>query len=376
MTRPLAGHRQCHLPRPDEGIHCQHMDIRHQPALSICIPTYNRIGNLKPLIERVLCCESDDIEVVVLDNASTDGTPESLSTIQDRRLTIHRNETNRGVLFNILHVLDKAQGRRAVLLLDKDDLDPAQIPDFVAFLEANPALACGFCEYHSAHADEAEFYAQGMPSLRRIAYCGHHPTGYFFDLDKLRTLDHLNRFGDFEFVGHFPFDFIFAELLITGPGAIYHRPAFHPEREENAAKHKSIGTNAMREDAFFSPRGRLRTSINFSRHIGTLPLTPAEKCDLIATRLLQGAMAATLGYRALMRNEAICAHYHIETRNIGLGETLVTGVHFVSTFFSQAVTRQTVGAPLPVLRFTLTLMQRVLSAIGRRVGRRSPTQKA
>lgn len=347
------------------------MPLPRQPALSICIPTYNRIDSLKPLVERVLSCDSTDIEVVVLDNASTDDTPAVLATVADPRLTVHRNEANRGVLFNILNVLDKARGRRAVLLLDKDNLDPAQIPSFLAFLEAHPELACGFCEYHSTHAGPAEFFAQGMAALRRIAYCGHHPTGFFFDMAQLHAIDHLRRFSDFEFVGHFPFEFIFAELLLVGPGAVYHGPAFAPEPEAKAAKHKSMGTNASHEDAFFSPPGRLKTAINFSRHIGTLPIAPTDKCELVVARLLQGVYAATLGYRALMRNEAICTHYHISTRSIGPGETLVTGAHFVTMFFAQAVNAQTVGTKaLPRLHFALALARRLVSAVAQRAYRR------
>jgi hypothetical protein len=348
------------------------MPSASQFDLSFCIPTYNRIASLLPLVRKILACDSPRIEVVVLDNASTDSTLQALRSISDSRLKVHANGVNRGVLFNILHVLDKAQGRHAVLLLDKDDVDPAAIPGFQAFLAREPGLACGYCEYGSDLPEEAVVFDHGMPALRRIAYSGHHPTGYFFDTARLRAVDYLARFSDFDVVGHFPFDFIFAELLIQGRGAIYHRRLFTPEPEAKAAQHKSIGTNAAREDAFFSPPGRLKTAVGFARHIGSLPLRAEEKKALVVDRFLQGLVASTVDYRALMSNAALCAHYHIATRRIGLPELAATAFSFHRGFVGQAVSGATTGdARLPKLKFHLAVVQRLVQALARRLGRRA-----
>lgn len=47
-----------------------------QPLLSICIPTYNRSYILKEVLERYVSCSEfdDDVEIVILDNASEDDT--------------------------------------------------------------------------------------------------------------------------------------------------------------------------------------------------------------------------------------------------------------------------------------------------------------
>jgi glycosyltransferase involved in cell wall biosynthesis len=340
--------------------------------LSICIPTYNRIASLQPLVKRILTCSDPGIEVVVLDNGSTDRTLESLRSISDDRLKVHSNGTNRGVLFNILNVLDKAQGRYAVLLLDKDDVDPSTLPRFKTFLAGESDLACGYCEYGSRHPDEAILFEPGMHALRGIAYSGHHPTGYFFDTTRLRKLDYLQRFADFERVGHFPFEFIFAELLLEGRGAIYHRSVFSPEPEVNAASYKSIGTNASRENAFFSPPGRLKTAVRFCQHIGTLPLAEADKRALVVDRFLQGLVTSTLGYRSLLANAALCSHYHIAPRRISSAEMFATGLRFCREFSSQAVTAATLGTDqMPKTKFNLAVGARISKALARRLGLRS-----
>jgi glycosyltransferase involved in cell wall biosynthesis len=338
--------------------------------LSLCIPTYNRIEKLEPLVRRILSCSDPVIEVVVLDNASTDGTLVRLSAITDPRLHVYCNEVNRGGLFNGLNVLDKAQGRFAVMLLDKDDVDPHLLPGFRDFLLGQPGLACGYCEYGLSVPDEALLYEAGMSALMSIAFAGHHPTGYFFETNRLRQTGYLQRLCDFELEGHFPYDFIFAELLLQGRGAIYQRPVFAPESEANAALHKSICTNAVREDAFFSPRGRLKTAIHFSQHIGRMPLSPASKQQLIVKCYLKGLIESTIGYRRLMTNEALCAHYHIGTRRIGMAELLATASEFHRCFKAEAVTPETFGAGLLIkMRFNLAAASQLAWDIGLRLTR-------
>jgi hypothetical protein len=335
--------------------------------LSICIPTYNRITKLESLVRKILTCDDGGIEVVVLDNASTDRTLECLKSISDERLTVYRNETNKGVLFNVLHALDRAQGRFAVLLLDKDNVEPQLLPGFRRFLVSQPELACGYCEYGSALSAEAVLFDAGMAALKGVAYACHHPTGYFFEMATLRVTNYLHRFSDFDVVGHFPLDFVFAELVLRGRGAIYHRPVFAAESEASAKSYKSIGTNAAREDAFFSPRGRLKTAIGFARHIATLPLLPAEKLSMIADCYRKGVVASTIGYRAVMGNEALCAHYHIAARRVSAREMFATAREFRRTFSAQALSPVALGAvPFRRARFGLAVCLGLLKAFGRR----------
>lgn len=347
-------------PRSDSRL----MSFARSFDLSICIPTYNRIDVLAPLVERLLRdCDDPRVEVVIQDNGSTDPTLAVLRAIDDPRLRVYSNGTNRGVLFNVLTVLDKAQGQFAALLLDKDKIDPARVSDFRRFLTGEPGLTCGFCEFGVD--TSPRLFEPGDEAVRSVAYIGHHPTGFFFDMDRLRAIDYIDRFGDFSRVGHFAFEFMFAELLISGRGAIYQRPLFSPESQADAARHKSFGTNAAREDAFFSPPERLRTAVRFARHIGTLPLAAQAKRTLVLDRFIQGLAASTLGYRALLANDALCTHYHISTRRVSLRELLSVAAEFHRSFVREVVDPAS-GAPLSRVRFNLAVAGRVLQRLGRR----------
>ena len=71
------------------------------PLLSICIPTYNRVNTLKQSLERLTSLqvfkESDELEIVISDNASSDGTEQfcrQLTTRFPEKIKYFRNDTN------------------------------------------------------------------------------------------------------------------------------------------------------------------------------------------------------------------------------------------------------------------------------------------
>lgn len=341
-----------------------------QPLLSFCIPTYNRAGTLLPLVRRVLQHPGDEIQVVVMDNGSTDDTLARLANIEDHRLIVRTNGTNRGVLFNVVNVLIAGNARYSALLLDKDSLDPSLIPEFLDFLR-NAQPCCGYCEYDKPLDAPLRWFEAGEVALRGVAYSCHHPTGYFFRTDDLRDIDIAGRFTGYEFVGHFPFEFMHAELCLRGPAAIYQAPLFHPEVLQVGASVKSYGTNASKEDAFFSPKGRLKMAVNFSVHILGLPLAARLRRQLVLDRFAQGLWHATAGYRALMADEAICDHYHIGTRRISRLEQLATAWGFYRGFVSRLRAASRDPSSPSGSALLLDTARRAVRRVGRRLGLRS-----
>jgi glycosyltransferase involved in cell wall biosynthesis len=66
------------------------------PSVTVVIAAYNAEKFIRPTIESVLAQCVRDVELIVVDDGSTDGTAEILRTFPDRRLTVIRQE-NRGV---------------------------------------------------------------------------------------------------------------------------------------------------------------------------------------------------------------------------------------------------------------------------------------
>lgn len=290
--------------------------MQPNPLLSFCIPTYNRFERVTTLVKRILSLPDDDIEVVVLDNGSTDGTYDALQKITDPRLKVRSNSENRGALFNMVHVFDDASGEFVVYSTDQDMTHPERIAAFKAFLRAHTALTCGFCNFDVPEGFAHEYYARGIEAVTTIAYRGRHPTGYFFRNDVLRQSRLTERFADFDKVHLFPLEFAFAEAALVGDGAVYNSPLFSPNRGEDVVKHKSATTSGASKNAFFAPAARLKLAVSYADHVDTLALSNYEKATLIAKLFIAELRAATVEYRRVMGNEQLCIHYRMEPRRV------------------------------------------------------------
>jgi dolichol-phosphate hexosyltransferase len=65
--------------------------------LSILMPAYNEENTVTRAVAEILATEYPcDIELIVVDDGSTDGTPLLLSLFRDERLIVHRHPVNRG----------------------------------------------------------------------------------------------------------------------------------------------------------------------------------------------------------------------------------------------------------------------------------------
>ncbi len=116
---------------------------RRQPLVSVGIPTYNRGALLRRAIESVLSQDYDNIELVISDNASTDGTQalcEEFSR-RDGRVRYYRQPTNQGLTANFRAVFKYSRGQYYKVLGDDDWIDPTYISHCVRELEAQPEVS-------------------------------------------------------------------------------------------------------------------------------------------------------------------------------------------------------------------------------------------
>lgn len=93
--------------------------------LSICIPTYQRKKFLKRLLDQLITIlkpYSEEIEICVSDNHSTDGTYELLKNYKKKYafIKINKNKKNEGVDKNIFKVLSMGSGKYLWLVPDDD----------------------------------------------------------------------------------------------------------------------------------------------------------------------------------------------------------------------------------------------------------------
>ena len=111
-------------------------EIRPVPRVSVILPTYNRSWIVGQAIDSVLDQDYANLEVIVVDDGSTDDTSRLLATYADRISVI--GQENRGVSAARNTGIRAAAGELIALLDSDDTWLPGKVAAQVAFFSANP----------------------------------------------------------------------------------------------------------------------------------------------------------------------------------------------------------------------------------------------
>jgi glycosyltransferase involved in cell wall biosynthesis len=112
------------------------------PQVSILIPVFNRKQYISECIQSALHQTCTDFEIVVVDNASDDGTWEICQQFAalDQRVRIFRNESNIGPVRNWQRCAQEAKGIFSKILFSDDCLEPDCLSEMVQKLR-DPTVA-------------------------------------------------------------------------------------------------------------------------------------------------------------------------------------------------------------------------------------------
>jgi glycosyltransferase involved in cell wall biosynthesis len=96
------------------------------PVVSIALPVYNGADTLAAAVESVLAQTYSNLELVISDNASTDGTQALCQRFarEDRRVVYQRHARNVGLLNNFISAADNTAGTYVRWLGDDDSIEP------------------------------------------------------------------------------------------------------------------------------------------------------------------------------------------------------------------------------------------------------------
>jgi abequosyltransferase len=110
--------------------------------LSICIPTYNFGPFIGETLESIVPQATDEVEVVVVDGASTDNTEEVVRNFQVRlpNLSYHRLEKKGGIDHDLARTVALARGDFCWLLSSDDVLAPGAVARVLNELSARHAV--------------------------------------------------------------------------------------------------------------------------------------------------------------------------------------------------------------------------------------------
>lgn len=101
------------------------------PLVSIIIPAYNVEQYIEECIESVLAQSYSNIEIIIIDDCSTDVTPKLINEYSDRAIVLF-NDSNRGQGFSRNKGMELAKGKY-ILFVDSDDWINAQTVEELVF---------------------------------------------------------------------------------------------------------------------------------------------------------------------------------------------------------------------------------------------------
>ena len=134
----------------------QEMTITDIPKLSICIATYKRGQFIGETLDSILCQIEPGVEIVIVDGASPDNTPEVMARYAAAHSEIRyfRETVNSGVDADFDKAVGYAQGKFCWLMSDDDLLRPGAVAVVLATLRDESDLVIVNAEVRSADFSE------------------------------------------------------------------------------------------------------------------------------------------------------------------------------------------------------------------------------
>lgn len=123
------------------------------PRVSLCVPTLNRGATLVRTLQSLVRQTFDDLEVIVLDNASDDDAAEQVvRSLGDERVRYLRQSQRVGMGANWNRALAEGRGTFKAVFHDDDVYHPDFVERLVRRFDSEPALA--FVHAPTNHVDE------------------------------------------------------------------------------------------------------------------------------------------------------------------------------------------------------------------------------
>jgi glycosyltransferase involved in cell wall biosynthesis len=124
------------------------------PRVSVVIPLYQKERYIGRTLASVLAQTFTDFEVVVLDNACTDGSADVVRSFDDPRVRLERNPATIPAPANFRRAVELARAPLVKVLSADDLIYPTALAEQVAVLDADPALPLVSCRHDLVDDDD------------------------------------------------------------------------------------------------------------------------------------------------------------------------------------------------------------------------------
>ena len=278
--------------------------VLSSPRVSIGLPVFNGERFIAETIESVLSQTYQDWDLVICDNASTDGTREICEAYleKDSRIRYYRNEANLGGPRNYNRCFELARGEYLKWIAADDTIAPEYIELCVQALDANPDAVVAYSRAHSIDGDSRKLNEcrwtvpieeQSDPVMRfrrfrlRSAW-GAFPLLYVFGVLRTEMLRSTRLHGIYINSD----SCLVVEMLLRG--CFVEVPADLMAFRHHPGSYSSYADSNAKRLQFFDPEGGLlsrllghkRLHLEYLRAILMAPLSLRQKLRLMAYNLV------------------------------------------------------------------------------------------
>ena len=109
----------------------------YKPKVSVIIPSYNSGNYILKTLNSVISQTMNDLEIIIIDDGSTDNTKEIIESVKDKRIN-YIYKVNQGLAAARNTGIRNARGKYITFLDADDEFLPNKLTDQVDFLENNP----------------------------------------------------------------------------------------------------------------------------------------------------------------------------------------------------------------------------------------------
>lgn len=257
-----------------------------RPRLTIGVPVYNGEAYLDQALSSVVAQDYDDMEIVISDNGSTDGTPDIIAGyLTDPRVRLVRHHRNRGGVWNVNYLVGEARGQFFKWAYYDDRLRPGYVRTCMDALDAHGSGAVSvhtrvvIIDEHGSFLEERDDDALGLDASTAAARIGNllgHIAGQLefaiHRTDALRRTDVIQPFIGSELA-------MLTSLLAQGTAIPIHQQLLELRRHP-----QQYGTDRFSEGAWYAhehQRGRLLPftwlNVELARAVTRSRLPAAEK---------------------------------------------------------------------------------------------------
>lgn len=195
------------------------MDVKEKPLVTVIAMSYNHAPYIKEALESVYSQTYPNIELIIVDDASTDSSAEVIeSTIQGRSIQFFKNDLNSGNCKSFNAAFASSRGKYIIDFALDDVMYPTRIEKQVArFQQSSDAIGVVFTNVDLIDAEGNLLYTH-YPAFHHRSHASKIPVGNVFDavlsqyyinpvgmmvrrevLEKLNGYDESLAYEDFDF---------------------------------------------------------------------------------------------------------------------------------------------------------------------------------